>query len=105
MIIALDWDQTFTLDKEFWLEFVQNCILKGHDVRIVTMRSPEMEDNELKEIRKLIPVIYTSTEQKREYCVSIGWFPQIWIDDSPEFIVSRDVHRYLSVFNPPENKK
>jgi hypothetical protein len=100
MIIALDWDQTYTLDPPFWHNFVKTCVAQGHDVRIVTMRKPYMEDDGLRKISKLIPVIYTSNAQKREYCVSIGWYPQIWIDDSPEFIVARDVHKYLEVFNP-----
>ena len=100
MKIALDWDQTYTLDPEFWFDFIKTSKDKGHDIRIVTLRKPEMEDEPLKWIKQFIPVIYTSSQQKREYCVSIDFHPQIWIDDSPEFIVSRDVAKYLDVFNP-----
>ncbi len=103
MKIALDWDGTFDRDRTLWTSFMNMCKARRHDLRIVTMRKPEMEidwGDLSKNFR--VPVIYTSNQQKREYCVSIGWHPDIWIDDSPEFIVSRDVHKYLAVFNPED---
>lgn len=100
MKIALDWDGTYTADPKFWHNFVLMCGCFGHEVRIVTMRTPAMVDEALSHIGEKVPIIFTSSAQKREFCVSIGWMPDIWIDDSPEFIVSRDVYKYLEVFNP-----
>ena len=34
-----------------------------------------------------IPVIYTEAQQKRRFCNAMQWFVDIWIDDTPEFIV------------------
>jgi hypothetical protein len=100
MKIALDWDGTFTRDPNLWYHFMGMCKAMGHDIRIVTLRTPAMAidwGNELLPAYR-IPVIYTSNVQKREYCDSIDWHPDIWIDDSPEFIVRRDFHTFLDVF-------
>lgn len=107
MKIALDYDGTFTLDPNLWCFFLGMCKARGHDVRIITMRKPEMPiawPDDLNEGYK-VPVIYTSNMQKREYCESVGFHVDIWIDDTPEFIVSRDVHRFLEVFNPCQSEK
>lgn len=38
MIISLDYDNTYTRDPKFWLEFVKRSIDCGHTVICVTMR-------------------------------------------------------------------
>jgi hypothetical protein len=87
--IALDFDETYTLNEDFWDDFIQKCLDEGHDVRIVTFRKSTMRDPRLDELATRIPVIYTQYKQKRAYCAAIEeWFPHVWIDDSPEFIVS-----------------
>jgi hypothetical protein len=35
-----------------------------------------------------IPVIYTEYTQKRAFTNKMGWFVDVWIDDSPEFVVN-----------------
>ena len=76
MIIALDYDKTYTVDPELWISFIETAQSRGHDVKIVTMRYPEETiDN--------VPcdVVYTSRQAKRK-CFSAD----IWIDDSPHWI-------------------
>ncbi|CAB5220539.1 hypothetical protein UFOVP247_1, partial [uncultured Caudovirales phage] len=34
-----------------------------------------------------IPVIFTEHQQKRAFTNKMGWIVDVWIDDSPEFIV------------------
>jgi hypothetical protein len=102
--IGLDWDGTFTLDPEFWGKFITMCKNHGHDVRIITLRTPEMADEYLTAIGHIIPVIYTSNKQKREHCDEIDWHPHIFIDDSPEFIVRRDVFQFINRFGGGECK-
>jgi hypothetical protein len=46
-----------------------------------------MRDHHLDQLSERIPVIYTEAQQKRQFCNAMGWFVDIWIDDSPEFIV------------------
>lgn len=86
MNIALDFDDTYTRDPEFWDMFIFNGIARGHDIRIVTFRKSVMRDDMLDNIG--IPVIYTEYTQKRAFTNKMGWMVDVWIDDSPEFIVN-----------------
>lgn len=96
MKIALDWDGTVTRDINFWYKFVQMCKESGHDVRIVTMRYEREIDEEMRAFE--IPIICTAREQKRTFLRELGWLADIWIDDTPEFIVDRDVENFLVGF-------
>jgi hypothetical protein len=91
MKIALDFDDTYTVDPVFWDEFITLAQDHGNEVRIVTFRKSTMRDAALDWLERKIPVIYTEYIQKRAFCKHIGWEPDIWIDDSPEFIVDRVV--------------
>jgi hypothetical protein len=97
--IAIDYDQTITLDYPFWADFINRTVDAGHDIRICTMRSEAMKDEWLKVVEETIPVLCTNRQQKREFCDNLGWHPDIWIDDSPEFIVRRDVETYLKAID------
>lgn len=87
MKIALDFDETYTRDPPFWDQFIDNAIARGHEIRIVTFRHWYMTDAALEYLSQKIRVMFTDATQKRNYCNRIGWLPDIWIDDSPEFIV------------------
>ena len=78
MLIALDWDKTYTLDPELWDAFIVNAQQRGHTVKIVTMRYPH-------EILQDAPVevLYTSRGAKAK---TIS--PDVWIDDQPHWIVN-----------------
>ncbi len=93
MRIALDWDNTWTRDPRLWADVVEDFLHYEHDVRIVTMRSEdqigELHD-EMEAMGVSIPIITTNMAQKRPFCEQLGWIPDVWIDDSPEFIVRRD---------------
>jgi hypothetical protein len=102
MKIALDYDGTFTRDPALWMNFIKACHASNHDIRIVTMRNEE-KDLTSYFTRLGVPVIFTSLMQKREYCDERDWHPDVWIDDSPEFIVRRDVAKFLDVFNPKQD--
>ena len=82
MNIALDYDGTYNRDLKLWDEFIFNAVNRGHDIRIVTFRHADfpIEDN------PGIPVLYTNGKPKREYCVEVDFFVDIWIDDMPELI-------------------
>jgi hypothetical protein len=84
--ISLDYDNTYTADPELWLEFVKNAKSRGHEVVCITMRYPE--DNTLdSRLTDLVRVVFTSHEQKRAFCARQNLYPNIWIDDMPEYIV------------------
>ena len=87
MNIALDFDDTYTRDPEFWNKFIDDAKDRGHDIRIVTFRKSTMTDPALTRLSEKIPVIFTEYMQKRAFCNYLGWIVDVWIDDSPEFIV------------------
>lgn len=82
MRIALDYDKTYTVDHEFWLDFILLAQKYKHVVYCVTMRHAETE-------AVLMPclVIYTERKAKKPYCEAIGLPMDVWIDDSPQFLL------------------
>ena len=90
MKIALDFDDTYTRDPVMWDDFIALSKARGHDIRIVTFRKTTMTDPALDRLSEQIPVIFTNFIQKRKCCDDLGWFVDVWIDDSPEFIVHRN---------------
>ena len=76
MIIALDYDKTYTADPAMWSDFIQLAQDYGHEVKIVTMRYPhEIIDS------PPLAVVYTSRKAK-----GTAFKADIWIDDSPAWI-------------------
>jgi hypothetical protein len=90
MIIALDYDDTFTADPEGWSLFVEMMKQRGHSISFVTFRM-EPDNNIhtdsldiLGDAERLkIPVVFTNHRQKRHVFKA-----DVWIDDSPHMIAS-----------------
>ena len=76
MLLAIDYDKTYTADPVLWDQFIQIAITRGHDIKIVTMRRPDEMI-----IDPPAEVIYTSRAAKLSFCDA-----DIWIDDSPHWI-------------------
>jgi hypothetical protein len=87
MKIALDFDDTYTRDPALWDVFILNAQQRGHDIRIVTFRKTTMRDPVLDALSRKMPVIYTGYQQKRPYCNAHDFVVDVWIDDTPDFIV------------------
>lgn len=87
--IALDYDNTYTLDPVLWDAFVAMAFVAGHDVRIVTIRDEQHDrTTPLIELEKHLPVIYCRGVAKDFWCLHhADWQPDIWIDDSPRTIL------------------
>lgn len=88
-VIALDYDRTANTNIEFWKNFVAYAHASNYDVYIVTMRA----ENEVREVRlhfegKVKGIITTAYRAKRSYCAQKRINVDIWIDDSPEYILS-----------------
>lgn len=90
MIIAIDFDGTWTADPELWSAFCRSAISRGHQVWCVTARVPAMMD----EVFETVGVILGTHR-----CLSVGSEPKasaferhtgqrvdVWIDDAPELI-------------------
>lgn len=88
MKIALDYDGTFTEDKAFWMDFINQARKNGHEVFVVTYRHPDLDKiREEKFINNLgTSVIYTDGCPKKSYCQSLGIEIDVWIDDRPQTV-------------------
>jgi len=76
MLIALDYDKTYTADPTLWNDFIVIAQKRGHDVKIVTLRYPtETIEN------APVEVVYTSRKAKALIVKA-----DIWVDDSPHWI-------------------
>jgi|TARA_R110000851_G_scaffold314569_2_gene476665 hypothetical protein len=88
MIIALDFDETYTVDPELWTAFVIKARVRLHTVTFVTFRAYDSHGNSDIEFEAKclgIDIVYTAGKQK-QHCFSAD----VWIDDSPELIASYD---------------
>jgi len=92
MLIALDYDDTYTTDPTLWDAFVAQAQARGHEVHIVTMRAP----TEVVRVGATVNRIhYTDRKAKRPYMYALGLHVQIWIDDRPDFVVADAAPRSL----------
>ena len=82
MRIALDYDNTYTADPPLWDLFITQPAQRGHQVVCVTMRHP----HEPAPIANC-DILYTGRKAKRAWASSLGMEFDIWIDDSPEYIL------------------
>lgn len=83
MLIALDYDGTYTSDPKLWAEFVALAVDNGHEVVCITMRHP----HEPAFIANC-SILYTCGKAKRQAAIDAGLHISIWIDDQPEFIAN-----------------
>ena len=88
MLIALDYDGTYTVDPVFWGEFVRMARKRGHEVILVTNRSEVEKDAGIIMLSKNNKVYFTAGRAKEKYMDEAGIKPDIWIDDSPYFILN-----------------
>lgn len=89
MKIALDYDNTYTADRAFWMLFIVTAKNAGHQIFIITARSATRDVNdELRELADLLPVYYCDGVAKRWWCMHFGpGKVDIWIDDKPDNIL------------------
>ena len=84
MKIALDFDETYTVDPDLWAALVTKCKTGKHTVTFVTYRPSNGNNADIEfEAQCLgIDIVYTAGKQK-QHCFDAD----VWIDDSPETIV------------------
>lgn len=80
MLIALDYDETYTADPAMWDAWLRLAADHGHEVVCVTMRHAH------EWVRMPCEVIYTGRRAKAQHMAELGRMPHIWIDDSPHWI-------------------
>lgn len=89
MLIALDFDGTYTLDPVTWNDFIVLMKSRGHRVIYVTSREPNsaMATEVSKALASTgITIIFSGTEFKRTVTERFGYKVDVWIDDFPSMI-------------------
>lgn len=88
MLIALDFDKTYTEDPDLWLSFIEQARGRGHQVMIVTMRYPHETESLERQLKdKVDRIVYTSRKGKLRHMTFLELPVDIWIDDRPDFIL------------------
>lgn len=82
MKIALDYDQTYTADPNFWDDFIQLAKAYDHEVNIVTKRGVDNQGETVPPYVN-VPVVYSNRKAKFKFAQDQGLQYDIWIDDSP----------------------
>lgn len=98
MRIALDFDNTFTLDPNLWYCFIDDVLDRGGSVTIVTVRHPYWDAHPLlDELQKVgIVVIFTDGRAKKDFCAELGLEFDVWIDDRPQTILENSTWKHSS---------
>lgn len=86
MIIAIDYDCTFTRDPEMWKAFIALARQAGHKVHCVTCRRPT-DENEAELTAAFgecdMMIFFTSLKPKLDYMAARNITIDVWIDDDP----------------------
>jgi hypothetical protein len=88
MLLALDYDDTYTRDPIFWDATIRLATSRGHSVICATMRY-EHEGHEVKaNLGDLVEaIVFTGRKAKQKAVYDAGYMPSVWIDDNPSFII------------------
>ena len=82
--VAIDWDNTISADKDFFLQLVIKLKKAGYTPFVCTLRAPDREN--IEEIRSIleetdIAIYLTDGKPKRKYMKKLGVKVHLWIDD------------------------
>lgn len=88
MLIAIDYDGTYTRDPELWLRFVVDAKKNGHTIVLATMRHNTEIDNICEKLKKEVRIVCTSRKAKVKALMEMDIIPDIWIDDQPYWLLN-----------------
>lgn len=81
MLIALDYDLTYTLDPDLWDAFIKYAKARGHRFVCVTGRDCAPDFNRERAID--MPIVCAPGEPKFGAAMRAGYAVDVWIDDAP----------------------
>ena len=85
LIVAMDYDGTYTADPELWQAVIETVKARGHTVYIVTARY-RVELGGMPDTG--CPVVPTGRRAKEPFLRGEGIEVDIWIDDDPAHILT-----------------
>ncbi len=89
MIIAIDYDNTYTADPISFGQIISLLKDAGHTIICITNRQESDSDLVLNSIGKISGIekcIFAGNKFKRDAAAEHGYKVNIWIDDMPEMI-------------------
>lgn len=86
MLIALDYDGTFTADPEYWIQIIDLTLRRGHEMVLATMRHEHELDDIDPRLKSRMQIVPTGRKAKKKALSLRGIEPDIWIDDTPEWL-------------------
>ncbi len=91
MIIAIDYDNTYTADPETWNKVIKLFQDAGHTVICVTGRDGgAMGDPVRASIGQLVPCVFAGPEWKKVAAKNQGYNVDVWCDDVPNMITPQN---------------
>jgi hypothetical protein len=81
--ISIDLDNTWTADPALWLQFYESCLVRGHQVVMVTNRQRYSSDMDRFHLPASLLIIYAGGKLKSEAAADLGISVDVWIDDMP----------------------
>lgn len=86
MLLALDFDETYTKAPSFWDDFTAMARDQGHEVIMATYRHPVADWHPLMEDIDM-EIYFTDGKAKKPFLAERDVHPDIWIDDRPLTVV------------------
>lgn len=88
MLIAIDFDGTFTADPTFWSFFANDAVVHGHRVITVTHRRDTFENAQaMRNLGVNWPIVFAYDKPKKLAAIEAGYDEvSVWIDDNPHGI-------------------
>jgi hypothetical protein len=87
MIIAIDYDNTYSADPETFNKVITIFKEAGHTVICVTGRDGGLMGDPVRaSIGKLVPIVFAGSAWKEDAAEEKGYIVNVWIDDMPEMI-------------------
>ncbi|MEE9446057.1 MAG: hypothetical protein V3V19_10385 [Cocleimonas sp.] len=82
--VAIDWDNTISADKDFFLSLIKKLQQAGFTPFVCTLRAPDNEN--IKEIKDVleetkIAIYLTDGKPKRKFMKKLGIKVHLWMDD------------------------
>lgn len=85
MLVAIDFDDTFTADSKAWRAVIEVLRATGHQVICVSARADSERDRE--ELKAALPkgvhILLSEQCPKRVFAMRHGYDVDIWIEDTP----------------------
>lgn len=92
LVIAIDYDDTFTADPVLWSQFIKDAQRKGHRIYCVTARRDSEENREqlkthFAHYNIKLTTVFCNLKAKLKTMEDRGVRVNIWIDDAPFAII------------------